>query len=191
MKNILSTLFLLLIFIPTIASAKFKLEGTNQELIAIESNNSICLAKIDSNKDELEILNHSPIERPEFRKAMRSTTYANRVLLSFASTPIFLYSPPSAPFLATIFTAGITSIFDDHSHLAGYGLLPFGIGERVMRGVRIDNLITKNSSFEINEKRFNKIMDIVPTLSAKPYGKCTADSFKAKYPSIQNFTIVE
>ncbi|MFK7823696.1 MAG: hypothetical protein AB8G05_06055 [Oligoflexales bacterium] len=203
MKKFFS-IFLLLAFISQSANAKFLNSETGEELKASINGVKVCVAKVKKD-GELELLTKFAIKKPELRKAMRSTTYFNRSLIFIGTTTVLtmlgmIAVGPDAfkakmanpninlaiGFASAAIDGAITSSYDDHSHFA-YNFISFGVtnilrfhvpglGERIMRGVRIDNLISPDAH-EINEKRFNKIIDIIPTLETT-FTRCDLDLFE-------------
>ena len=176
--------FLVMLFmsLAQTANAKFINKFSGEELIAKPYGNNICIAKKNV-EGELELLTPFAIEKGESRKAMRSTTYLNRALISFGIYEVARRLVPSLvisyPVSLVLFNAAISQTYDDHSHfgysfippaiyqillntIGDYVLLP-GLGERIMRGVRIDNLLSEKP-YLINNRRFEKVLKIAPTL---------------------------
>ena len=195
MKKFISVL--LLLSTAQSAFAKFSRVNSNDEIFAIEAGEkAYCVA---TRTDEgLKLHTEYAIEKPELRKAMRSTTYLNRTLLALPFQLVAWTTQVNMIGLVAIKTvdAAITSIYDDNSHYA-YNFLstlvlpnflpapspnPFDlssilepqptflifdlpvVGERVMRGRRVENFIS-SESYQINDKRFDKILYILPSLN--------------------------
>lgn len=133
--------------------------GNGDQLLTRTDGNNICL--YEKKHNDIKPISYNAINKNELRKALRSTTYFRRLLIAFPSVVVQTTLGSNLALFLT--AASITATFDDFSHFS-YGFLPFGIGERILRGRRLDNLLSGNEHV-INNRRYEKILNIVPTLS--------------------------
>lgn len=206
MKKFILILITYIVLFQT-AQAKYVNEANDEKIIAVEKyKTAMCIAK-QSVSGELELLSNFGFTKSELRKSMRSTTLLNRVAQFFpvllgSYLAINIHNPinPNHPWFINpltqmpnpekvqtatnliqiiyfiIINGAVTATYDDGSHYI-YGLFPFGIGELTLREDRLNNLLSR-VDHKINEQRFEKILDIIPSL--KPtYVKCKIDDFKS------------
>lgn len=174
MKKIVALLCLCLnLSHSSVANAYFVKENSNEKLIAKVIDGYVYVAY--KKGDKIILINDYGIEWKEMRKAMRIDTYMNKALIagwlfptvnfiSFASN-LGVAAHASLFYVASSFIMSSIGKDDTTQFLLGLPPFPasFGIGERIIRGQRLTNLVS-SKSYEINEKRFIKIIDIIPTL---------------------------
>ena len=184
MKKIITVFIFLLLAQP--AFAKFTRINSDHEIFALEAGKkAYCV--VTRTDEGLKLQTEHAIKKPELRKAMRSNTYFNRTMITAGlaagvtllgtlgsltmgfGPEAFVQSLKTNDGLFNVYLGYIaidgtvTSSYDDHSPFAYNAINAFGMGERLMRGRRIKNFIS-SSSFEINDKRFFKIIKILPSL---------------------------
>ena len=188
-KNIMLLFLSLSLALTSSANAYFIKENSDEQLVAKVIDEYVYVAHKQGEK--ITLVNNYGVKWSEMRKAMRINTYLEKSILGYSASYLAM-SVTSSMMLGVINpVVGLGGVLatkiaeieviarnDDGTQylfeLSPIGLL--GLGERIVRGKRLKNFVS-SKSFEINENRFNKIIEIIPTLDVNKSKSSSVEIF--------------